>query len=56
MDSTGIQLLISAHARSRTNEHHLLLRPGSAVVQRVITLCGVADRLPVADQIDQDPG
>ena len=49
MDSTGIQLLIGAHARSRTNDHRLTLRPGPAAIQRVVTLCGVDELLPFAD-------
>ena len=56
MDSTGIQLLVRAHARSRTDAHRLTLRPGPAAVQRVFTLCGVDELLPFGDPTDPSPG
>jgi len=49
IDSTGIQLVIQAEARSRANSRRLsLLRPSDRVF-RVFVICGVADRLPFAD-------
>ena len=49
MDSTGVRLLIQAHARSRANEDRLTLRRGPAAVQRVMELSGVDVLLPFAD-------
>jgi anti-anti-sigma factor len=46
MDSTGVHLLIEAHARSRLDGNRLSLLGGSPAVQRVIDVCGLADRLP----------
>ena len=49
MDSTGIQLLIKAHARSRADGHRLLLIRPPARVFRVLTIAGVDGLLPFAD-------
>lgn len=49
MDSTGIALLLSAHARSRADGDRLTLIRGRADVQRVFELCGLAEVLPFAD-------
>jgi anti-sigma B factor antagonist len=49
IDSTGVRLLISAHARSRADSHRLALLRGPASVQRVFELCGIRDLLPFAD-------
>jgi anti-anti-sigma factor len=49
MDSTGIRLLLSAHARSRADGNRLALRRGPASVQRVLELCAVDELLPFAD-------
>jgi anti-sigma B factor antagonist len=46
LDSTGIRLLLSAHARSGADGDRLSLIRGSAEVQRVFELCGVAHVLP----------
>ena len=46
MDSTGVQLVLSAHARSRANGDRLSLVRGLTSVQRVFELCGVEDVLP----------
>jgi stage II sporulation protein AA (anti-sigma F factor antagonist) len=49
MDSTGIRLLITAHARSRTEGDRLVLkRPGPRVF-RVLCIAGVDELLPFAD-------
>ena len=48
IDSTGVRLLLSAHARSRDSDRLTMLR-GSAAVQRVLQLTGVADLLPFSD-------
>ncbi len=49
MDSTGVRLLITANARSRSDSNRLVLLRGPTVVQRVLELSGVETRLPFAD-------
>ena len=49
IDSTGVRLLISAHARSRADSDRLTLLRGPRPVQRVFELTGVLDILPFAD-------
>ena len=48
IDSTGVRLLLSIHARYRDSDRLSMLR-GSAAVQRVLQLTGVADLLPFCD-------
>jgi stage II sporulation protein AA (anti-sigma F factor antagonist) len=49
IDSTGVRLLLCAHARSHRDANRLVLLRGPAPVQRVLELTGVVDRLPFAD-------
>jgi anti-sigma B factor antagonist len=49
MDSTGVQLLLRAHARSRADANRLMLLRGPATVHRVLELTGVATLLPFSD-------
>ncbi len=49
MDSTGVRLLVTAHARSRADSDRLTLLRGQAAVQRVLQLSGVDVLLPFAD-------
>lgn len=49
MDSTGIRLLITAHARSRTDGDRLMLVRPPARVFRVLTIAGVDELLPFAE-------
>jgi anti-sigma B factor antagonist len=49
MDSTGLRLLLGAHARLREQDDRLALRRGPRSVQRVFELSGVDDLLPFAD-------
>jgi anti-sigma B factor antagonist len=49
MDSTGVRLMLSAHARSRADANRLTMLRGGAAVQRVLELCGVDHLLPFAD-------
>jgi len=49
MDSTGVRLLVSAHARSRADTNRLTLLRGGPAVQRVMQLSGVDVLLPFAD-------
>lgn len=46
ISSTGVRILLSAHARSRADAHRLVLLRGSASVQRVFEICGVHRQLP----------
>jgi anti-sigma B factor antagonist len=49
MDSTGVRLVLEAHARSRADSNRLRLRRGSAAVQRIFELSGVTETLPFGD-------
>lgn len=49
VDSSGVRLIIEAHARSRADGDRLALTPGPPTVQRVFELTGVDDRLPFED-------
>ncbi len=49
IDSSGIQLVIAADARSRADDRRLRLIRGPDRVQRVFDMCGVADGLPFVD-------
>jgi anti-anti-sigma factor len=55
MDSTGVRLLVGAHARSRTHADRLTLLRGSAAVQHVLAVAGLDDQLPFADTPAQPP-
>ena len=48
IDSTGVRLVLAAHARAGGAGRLLLLR-GSAPVQRVFEICGVDALLPFVD-------
>ena len=50
IDSTGVRLLLSAHARSRADSNRLTLLRGPKPVQRVFELTGILDILPFADR------
>ena len=47
IDSSGVQLVLAAHARAAEGGRLALLR-GPASVQRVFEICGVAELLPFA--------
>ncbi|MDX6720884.1 MAG: anti-sigma factor antagonist [Solirubrobacteraceae bacterium] len=55
MDSSGVRLLVGAHARSRTDADRLTLLRGSAAVQRVLEVSGLDDQLPFADPPEPRP-
>ena len=46
IDSTGLRLVLTAHARSRSDGDRLRLLRGSEPVHRVFDLCGLGERLP----------
>ncbi len=49
MDSTGVRLLVTAHARARADSNRLTLLRGGRAVQRILQLSGVEPLLPFAD-------
>jgi anti-anti-sigma factor len=48
VDSTGVQLLLRAAARSRANGNRLVVLRGRPAVQRALEVCGVERLLPFA--------
>ena len=46
MDSSGLRLILVAHARSRADSNRLRLVRGPRRVQRVFKLTGMEERLP----------
>jgi anti-sigma B factor antagonist len=48
MDSSGVRLLVGAHARSRSDADRLTLLRGCAAVQHVLEVSGLDDQLPFA--------
>ena len=51
MDSTGIHLLLEMDAHARSNGHTFFIVRPSRQVQRVLDVSGVAERLPIADEL-----
>jgi anti-anti-sigma factor len=49
MDSTGLRLILSAHARAVNQERELGVIEGGEAVRRIFRLTGVIDRLNVVD-------
>ncbi len=49
MDSTGLRLLLAAHARCSERQCELVLRPGEEPVQRVFHLTGALKMLRFED-------
>ena|SRR5436305_11873991 len=49
MDSTGLRLILSAHARAVNQDRKLGIIEGGAAIQRIFRLTGVVDRLNVLD-------
>jgi anti-anti-sigma factor len=45
MDSSGLRLILSAHAAARREGRSLEIVPGPPAVQRVFQICGVEDQL-----------
>jgi anti-anti-sigma factor len=56
VDSTGVQLVLAAAARSRADGDRLVVLPGTPAVQRVFELCGVERLLPFARVGQRDTG
>lgn len=51
MDSTGLHLALAWHERARRNGMELEVVKGPPAVHRVFELAGVADRLPLRDDL-----
>jgi anti-anti-sigma factor len=49
MDSTGLRLILSAHARALNQDRELAVIEGGAAVRRIFRLTGVLERLNVVD-------
>ena len=50
LDSSGVHLVLGAHARAKASQTHLVIVPGPPQVHRTFELCGVADQLPFVQQ------
>jgi anti-sigma B factor antagonist len=53
MDSTGLSVLVKAHQRVEEAGARFGVVKGSAQVQRLLSLTGVADRITVADSPEE---
>jgi anti-sigma B factor antagonist len=51
MDSTGLRLILSAHARAINRGRKLVIVQGSDAVRRIFRLTGVLDRLNCVDDL-----
>ncbi|MEA2410564.1 MAG: anti-sigma factor antagonist [Thermoleophilaceae bacterium] len=49
MDSTGLRLILSAHARAIKNARKLAIVEGGAAVRRIFKITGVLERLNFVD-------
>jgi anti-sigma B factor antagonist len=47
LDSTGLRLIMSAHARAKTRGHRLAIVEGGYAVRRIFRLAGVNRRLDI---------
>jgi anti-anti-sigma factor len=52
MDSTGLRLLISADQRAREDGRRLVLVRGNEMIQRVLRLTRLDERLEIVDDAD----
>lgn len=53
MDSTGLSLLIRAHHDADHAGRRLVLVRGGPQVQRLLSLTGLAERLPIVDSVEE---
>jgi anti-anti-sigma factor len=49
LDSTGLRLILSAHARARRCGRRLRIVPGSDAVKRIFRLTGMDNRLDIVE-------
>jgi anti-anti-sigma factor len=50
MDSTGLRLILAAHARARRRGSRLVIEHASNAIRRIFRLTGMMDRLDVTDE------
>jgi anti-anti-sigma factor len=50
LDSTGLRLIMSAHARAKTRGHRLAIVEGGHAVRRIFRLAGVNRRLDIVPE------
>lgn len=53
MDSTGLSVLVRAHQRATEKGQRFAVVRGPQQVQRLLSLTGVAERLPLIDSPDE---
>ncbi len=53
MDSTGLSVLVRAHHHAEEAGRRMVLVRGGPQVQRLLTLTGLADRLPIVDSVGE---
>jgi anti-anti-sigma factor len=53
MDSTGLSVLVKAHQRAQEAGRGFGVIRGRPQVQRLLTLTGVAERMPIADSVEE---
>jgi anti-anti-sigma factor len=56
IDSTGLQMILKANARSRENGFRLEIVRGSEKVQRIFEVTGIHEHLPMVDHPSQASG
>src|SRR3954471_7614371 len=56
MDSTGLRLILSAHARAINRGRKLAIVEGGEAIRRIFRLAGVLERLSVVDAPVGPPG
>jgi len=55
IDSTGLRVILSAHERSRERGQGFALTRGSQQVERLLTVAGVSEHLPIIASPDAMP-
>ena len=53
MDSAGLSVLVKAHQRAHETGQRFGLVKGRPQVQRLLTLTGVAERMALADSVEE---
>jgi len=53
MDSTGLSVLVKAHQRAQETGQRFGLVKGRPQVQRLLSLTGVAERMALADSVQE---
>ena len=53
MDSTGLSVVVRAHQRAQEKGRRFGLVKGRPQVQRLLSLTGVAQRMPLADSVQE---